>query len=127
MLTTFPGTRVLIVEDELLVSWTTQDMLDALGCVVIGPAAIVSQALETIAAQAIDAAVLDLSLSGELSYAVADSLASHGVPYVFLTGYNAASIREGYGDALALQKPLRQGNLIDALARLLPPPRVAHG
>jgi CheY-like chemotaxis protein len=127
MPSTFPGTRVLLVEDELLVSWTTQDVLEALGCTVIGPAASVSQALETIAAQAIDAAVLDLNLSGELSYPIADSLASRGVPYVFLTGYGAASIRKGYGSACALQKPLRRGDLVSALAGLLAPSRTASG
>lgn len=121
----FPGARVLIVEDELLVSWATQDMLDALGCVPIGPAASVNQALATIAAQVIDVAVLDLNLGGELSYPVADALALRGVPYFFLTGYEAKSIREGYGAAIALQKPLRRHDLVDALGYLLAPPQTA--
>lgn len=119
------GARVLIVEDELVVSWATQDMLEALGCIAIGPAASVSQALATIAAQAIDVAVLDLNLSGELSYPVADALALRGVPYFFLTGYDAKSIREGYGAEIALQKPLRRHDLVRALANLLAPPRAA--
>lgn len=122
----FPGTRVLIVEDELLVSWATQDMLEALGCVAIGPAASVSQALAAIAAQAIDAAVLDLNLSGEPGYPVADALALRGVPYLFLTGYHPMSIREGYEAAPALQKPLRQLDLAKALASLLASPRAAR-
>lgn len=120
-----PGTRVLIVEDELLVSWATQDMLEALGCVAIGPAVSVSQALATIAAQPIDAAVLDLNLSGELSYPVADALAMRGVPYFFLSGYDAKSIRAGYEAVPALQKPLHRSDLVQVLASLLMLPRAA--
>ena len=121
----FDGIRVLIVEDELLVSWATQDMLEELGCVAIGPAASVNQALAAIALEDIDVAVLDLNLSGQLSYPVADALALRGVPYFFLTGYDAKSIREDYAAAPALQKPLRGSELVEALTRLLASPTAA--
>jgi DNA-binding NtrC family response regulator len=114
-----PGARVLLVEDELLVSWVAQDMLTDQGCVVLGPAASVHRALATIQAEAIDAAVLDINLDGELSYPVADALSALGVPYVFVTGYYRDRIPDAYRSIPVLQKPLRQSELGEAVARLL--------
>ena len=67
------GRRVLVVEDEIIVSWLLEDMLADLGIVVVGPAACVKQALAMIDGEAIDAAVLDINLDGQ---APADRLAS---------------------------------------------------
>lgn len=38
------GLRILVVEDEVIVSWMLEDMLGQLGCAVVGPAARVDQA-----------------------------------------------------------------------------------
>jgi DNA-binding NarL/FixJ family response regulator len=94
-------------------------MLTDLGYVVIGPAATVGQALALVEAEAIDAAVLDINLNGELSYAVADALAARGAPYVFVSGYDCNSIPEGYRTAPFLQKPLRLAELGEAVGRVL--------
>ena len=121
MTRSFAGQRVLVVEDEILVSWAAQDMLADLGCVALGPAASVDQALEIIASQALDAALLDINLNGQLSYPVADTLARLGVPFVFVTGYDLARIPEAYRAAPALQKPLHRPELAATLAEMLPP------
>jgi CheY-like chemotaxis protein len=34
----FSGRRVLVVEDEMIVAWLLVDMLDDLGCAIVGPA-----------------------------------------------------------------------------------------
>ena len=86
------GRRVLVVEDETMVAWLLEDMLADLGCAVVGPAARVNQALAMLDAEAIDAAVLDVNLNGQMSYPVADALAARGVPFVFSTGYNKDSL-----------------------------------
>src|SRR5450759_3942971 len=39
-------------------------------------------------AEAIDVAVLDVNINGQLSYPIADALAARGVPFVFSTGYD---------------------------------------
>ena len=116
------GLRVLLVEDEVLVSWLTQDLLEDLGCVVLGPVASIAQALSAIATQAIDAVVLDINLDGQLSYPVADALALRGVPYVFVTGYDIGRRPDAYRAAPALQKPLDRTELARTLASVLPPP-----
>jgi DNA-binding response OmpR family regulator len=65
-----------VVEDEMLVAWLLGDMVADLGCAVVGPAAGVNQALAMIDPEAINAAVLDVNLNGQLSYPIADALAA---------------------------------------------------
>jgi CheY-like chemotaxis protein len=72
------GRKILVVEDEMIVAWLLEDMLADLGCAVIGPAASINQALAMIDAEAIDAAVLDVNLNGQMSYPIADVLAARG-------------------------------------------------
>ncbi len=121
--------RVLLVEDELLVAWVLQDMLIALGCTVVGPAARLSQAMTMIANEPIDAAVLDVNLNGELSYPIADLLIARGVPFAFSTGYDRARLPEAYRACRYLQKPFVQSDLARTIDALLPPtaPAAAGG
>ena len=117
----FSSRRVLVVEDEVLVAWLLEDMLADLGCAVLGPAASVKQALAMIDAEAIDVAVLDVNLNGQLSYPIADALAARGVPFVFSTGYDKDRMLDGYKTFPVLQKPFHQSELSDILAKLLTP------
>ena len=112
------GRRVLVVEDEVLVSWIAQDLLADMGCVVIGPAASVDQALEVIATMGLDAAVLDINLNGQMSYPVADELIARGVPFVFATGYDRGGIPERYQRFSVLQKPLMREALRQAMSAM---------
>ncbi len=114
------GLRVLVIEDEILVSWLLEDMLSELGCVVAGPAARIEQALEIVTTEAIDAAVLDVNLNGRTSYPVADALTARGVPFVFSTGYDKNSLAEGYRVFPVIQKPFHRSELAEALQGLLP-------
>jgi CheY-like chemotaxis protein len=113
--------RVLLVEDEIFVVWLVEDMLADLGCAVVGPASSVNQALAMIDAEAIDAAVLDVNLNGQMSYPIADALAARGVPFVFSTGYDKDALLDGYRTFPVLQKPIHRSELSDALAKLLTP------
>lgn len=122
------GARVLVVEDEVMVSWMVQDMVSDLGCIVLGPVPSVDQALEIIAAQPIDAAVLDVNLNGQTSYPVADALLALGAPFVFSTGYDGDRVPERYRTFPVLQKPLRRSDLAETLTRMLSePPRAQTG
>ena len=115
------GRRVLVVEDEMIVAWLLEDMLAEWGYVVIGPAASVNQALGMIEAEAIDAAVLDVNLNGEMSYPVADTLAAREVPFVFTTGYAKDGVLGRYQTVPILQKPYHRSAFCDAVAKLLTP------
>jgi CheY-like chemotaxis protein len=117
----FSGRRVLVVEDEMIVAWLLEDMLADLGCAVVGPAARVNQALAMIDAEAIDVAVLDVNLNGQMSYPIADALAARGVPFVFSTGYDKDRLLDGYRTFPVLQKPFHRSELGDTLAKLWTP------
>ena len=83
------GRRILVVEDEMLVLMSIEDMLADLGCESVTAAATVDQAVALIDAQVFDAAMLDMNLNGTKSFPVADKLAELGVPFIFATGYSA--------------------------------------
>ncbi len=117
------GRRILLVEDEILIACMLEDMLADLGCVVVGPAARVAQALALIDADVIDAAVLDLCLNQELSYPVADALTARGIPFLFSTGYDRSRIRDGYGSLPMLQKPFHERELARVLTAFFPATR----
>lgn len=117
----FAGRRVFVVEDEMLVAWLLEDMLVDLGCVVVGPAGNINQALAMIEADAIDAAVLDVNLNGEMSYPIADALAARGVPFFFSTAYAKDRILESYQQFPMLQKPFHRTELGAMLVKLLTP------
>jgi DNA-binding NtrC family response regulator len=113
------GRRVLIVEDEVIVAWALEAMLADIGCMIVGPAARVNQALAMIEMELIDVALLDINLNGEKSYPVADALAARGVPFVFSTGYRQDRMPDGYQQFPLLQKPFSGEELAEALAKLL--------
>jgi CheY-like chemotaxis protein len=117
----FSDHRVLLVEDEMLVAWLLEDMLADLGYAIVGPASSVNQALAMIDAEAIDAAVLDVNLNGQMSYPIADVLAARSVPFVFSTGYDKDTLLDGYRIFPVLQKPFHRSQLSVVLAKMLTP------
>lgn len=87
------GRRLLLVEDEYFIAEDMAWQLVAGGAEVVGPVASVDAAIELIEQnQRIDGAILDVNLHGVMSWPVADSLLRHGVPFVFATGYDRATI-----------------------------------
>jgi len=109
--------RVLVVEDEALIALDIEIMLQSLGCVVVGPAATVAQALHALAGGAPDAAILDVNLGHEQAFPVADRLVECHVPFVFLTGYSPDILPSRHRSRPVASKPCRA----EALARLLAP------
>lgn len=109
------GARILLVEDEALVAMMLEDMLHDLGCVVVGPAARVDEAMQLLQGEAIDAAVLDVNLNNETVIPVAEALAARGVPFVFGTGYARTDILGSFADRPVLHKPYRSGELASAI------------
>ena len=113
------GKHILVVEDEALAALHLEDMLQELGCQVLGPAARVKHAIELLDQESPDLAILDLNVAGELVYPVADTLAAKGVPFLFATGLGIASLDQTYRDRPVLQKPFAFSDLRDAMAASL--------
>ena len=119
--------KVLVVEDEMMIAMLIEDMLDEFGCKLVGPATNVPRALELIAKESIDVAVLDLNLDGKDTYAIADALQRKNVPFIFATGYGSAGLRQEYGNRPVLQKPFPASDLETALTEALSGTNVAAG
>lgn len=113
------GRRVLVVEDEMVISMFIEDVLSSYGCKVVGPVRRVQHAITLIEGGEVDAAILDLNLGREGdSYPVADVLILRGVPFVFSTGYGRQGLRPAYRDQPCLAKPFAADDLAHALLAL---------
>ena len=113
------GLRVLVVEDEMLVSMLVEDMLTDFGCSVVGPAPDLDVAMALALGAEIDAALLDVNVAGQAIFPVADALKARGVPFAFASGYGAAGVEGDHRGAPVLQKPFRQIDLERALTGLM--------
>ena len=113
------GRRILIVEDEMLLLMTIEDVLADLGCETVISASTVDKAIGRIDRQVFDAAVLDMNLNGTSSHAVAEALAARGVPFVVATG-NRDDMWDGFRDRAVVRKPFKYDELVEILMRLLP-------
>lgn len=120
------GARVLVVEDEFMVAALLGDTLNALGCEVVGPAAEVGEALALLEREAIDAAVLDVNIGGEMVFPVADALAARELPFVFATAYGVAGVADRHKSRAVLDKPYHQRALEHALRSALQRRRNRH-
>lgn len=112
------GKRILVVEDEYYIAADLRQVLEDEGAVVIGPTGSLAHGLN-LAAEGVDAALLDVNLEGANSYPIADLLTEQAVPYVFLTGYDGWSLPEGYQTVPHLAKPFRMEAVVLALDMLL--------
>lgn len=118
------GTRVLIVEDEPLVTMMLEDMLSELGCIVAGKAATFEQAMTLVQTAAFDVAILDVNVGGKLTYPAADALAGRSIPFILSTGYSAENMPERFRAMPCLGKPFVSGDLEKAVATALSGARV---
>jgi CheY-like chemotaxis protein len=112
------GLRVLVVEDEMMVSMLIEDMLSDMGCTVVGPASRLDEAMELATSSDIDCAVLDVNLGGQPIFPLADLLRERGCPFAFATGYGDAGLRDVDRGTPVLQKPFREGDLARVLGEL---------
>ncbi|WBH16233.1 response regulator [Sphingomonas radiodurans] len=111
------GCRVLVAEDEYMLASDLADALEQAGAHVIGPAPTVEDALSLLEDKPIDFAVLDVNLSGDLVYPLADALVGRGISFMFATGYDANAIPSRYDGVPRLEKPVDPAVVVRAAAR----------
>jgi PAS domain S-box-containing protein len=100
--------RVLLVEDEALVAMMIQECLTEYGHSVVGPIGRAADALAAAKQGEFDAAILDINLSDGMAYPVAEILSQRGVPFAFVTGYEADTVDERFSKVPVLQKPIER-------------------
>ena len=99
------GCRILVVEDEMLIAVMIEETLQDLGCVVVGPVAKLDAALRLARDEALDAAILDVTIRGGQVYPVAEHLLARGIPFVLASGYGDWALPESLQDQPRLTKP----------------------
>lgn len=110
--------RLLVVEDESLIAMALSHDLSALGWDIVGPAATIAEARYLAERGRLDAAVLDVNLSGALVYPLADWLQERGVPFVFCSGYEQLEDHSAYEAWPRMRKPVDIGLLDGELRRV---------
>jgi DNA-binding response OmpR family regulator len=108
--------RILVVEDEAMISMLLEDMVLDCGGEIVGPVARFDDALELAHKAEFGVAVLDLNLNGTLSYPIAEVIRERGIPVIFATGYGTDGLLDRFRDCPTLQKPFSQQDFAEAVA-----------
>jgi len=107
--------RVLVAEDEAMISLMIEEILIESGFVVVGPAVSTSAALALVEREVINCAVLDVKLIDGPSLPVAEALTARRIPFAVATGYRRETLPSAYRGAPFLRKIFMSHDLIDAL------------
>jgi len=92
---------------------------------VVGPVATLEQAFGAIRRERLDAALLDVRLSGHDVYAVADALMTRGIPFMFVSALTQKQMPARYRQCAYIGKPFSPDR-IGARAQALPRRRGSH-
>lgn len=112
--------RVLVVEDSALVLILIENALRDLQWEMVGPAARLELALPIAREAHLDAALLDINLDGEMSWEVAEVLKERGIPFLFSTGYDGATVLPAnLADEHVVNKPFTRDDLVEGFKRIL--------
>jgi DNA-binding response OmpR family regulator len=113
------GRRILLVEDEYFIADDLKRALCGRGVRVVGPVPDLAAGLELARHEELDAAILDVNLGGEMSYPIADELGERGVPFLFTSGYDDATLNRAYCRVTLIEKPFDVEAVMAALIELV--------
>jgi CheY-like chemotaxis protein len=105
--------RILLVEDSMIIALDTEECLLQLGAEAVTVQGTVAGALDALAKQEVDLALLDFNLGTESSERVADELRARGIPFWLATGYTEMADKlEEIGAQGLLLKPYGRNELV---------------
>lgn len=113
------GLDILLIEDETMVSFLIEEMLQQLGAASIRHAASLEAGLGLVEAKLPAVAILDVNIAGETVFPLAERLQAAGVPFVFITGYGREGLHGPWAACEVLQKPLTVQEFEQGLRRIL--------
>jgi len=117
-----PQAKILVVEDEPLVSMDIVYCLSEAGYGVVGPLASLLEALRVARGESFDAALLDANLGGEKIDEVAVTLVERKIPFAFVTGYAREKISADFNHVPLVPKPFQHEKLKQVIKNLLARP-----
>jgi CheY-like chemotaxis protein len=103
--------RILVVEDDVLIAMDLEALLESVGCTVLGPVSSESAALELIEDGSPDLALLDINLNGGNAFGIADKLAVKKIPFAFLTGHSEKFVPAAHSERPVFSKPYQPREL----------------
>ena len=113
--TTLAGVQVFVAEDEPMLLWALEDVLEGLGCTIAGSAKRVTEALAFVAGNSFDVAVLDGSLADGSVDPVVQVLIARGTPFVVASGHSSSHFSETFSSGVFVRKPYNETELRQAL------------
>jgi DNA-binding response OmpR family regulator len=119
VLAALSGNQLLVVEDEAMIALELAAILEAAGLKVVGPARSIKHAHKLIAAEHVDAALLDVNVAGQRIDDLAVALSRDKIPFAFLTGYGRENLPVAFADASLVAKPFKADQVIATVRELL--------
>ena len=113
------GRRILIVEDEAMISALIEMIVGEAGCSIVGPVATLERALQVIKDGEIEVALLDVRVNGRDVYAVADALSARGIPMIFISGYARPQLPPRYSHRPYIAKPFTPDTILMRLDEII--------
>jgi DNA-binding LytR/AlgR family response regulator len=114
------NSKILIVEDEFFLADDLTRALRGAGAIIVGPTRTVDQTIKVLQdGTAIDAALVDINLRGELSFDVADILIEKKIPFIFVTGYDNGVMPERFQHVVRHEKPMDASVVVRHLADVI--------
>lgn len=114
-MTPLTGLRVLVIEDDYFIAEEICSTLREHGAEIVGPSPDVAKGLQLVKNEAIDCAVLDINLQGNLAFGIAGELRTRGIPAIFATGYDMSVLPKEFSDSVRLEKPVNLQALLRAV------------
>ena len=112
--------KILILEDEVLIGMDLVDTFEDAGLDVLPLARSVEEGLKMAASEAIDVALLDVSLPDGSGFEVGRVLEDRGIPFAFHSGHVTRSEAQAdFPDAGWIAKPAEPDDLIRTVGRLV--------
>lgn len=116
---TLRAARILLLEDDALISVDAEDMLMAMGAREVFVAHTLADGEELLDREPVDAAVLDLLIGHQTCDGLARRLLARGIPFVFASGYpDASALPEEMRHVPQIMKPYSAEALRVAFERI---------
>ena len=118
---TLHGQSILVVEDEPLIALDITEVLESAGAAVTTTNTL-KHAMILVERDGLSVAILDHALGEDDSSALCARLKERGIPFMIYSGFKL--VGGACEDALHLEKPADEGQLLAAITKLIfdPPP-----
>ena len=111
--------RIMIVEDDALLSMMMEDMVRELGAEDVFVCNDHAAAARAARDADIDCGILDVFVRAAPTYDVADILGERGIPFIFCSGITQKELDERHRHRPFLSKPYSDNDLRDCLTRAM--------